>query len=82
MSIADTIRAWRDREFRESLSDEERARLLENPVGQIELTDKDLLEVVGAAQSGASSGCNTKTCTSPCFTSSCRGNSNVPHPCG
>ncbi|GHO88286.1 mersacidin/lichenicidin family type 2 lantibiotic [Dictyobacter formicarum] len=78
MSIADTIRAWRDREFRESLSEEERARLLENPVGQIELTDKDLLEVVGAAQSGASVGCNTKTC----MTGNCRGNSNVPHPCG
>lgn len=82
MSIADTIRAWRDRAFRESLSEEERATLPENPVGQIELTDKDLREVIGAAQSGASSGCNTKTCTQPCFTSNCRGNSNVPKPCG
>jgi type 2 lantibiotic, mersacidin/lichenicidin family len=78
MSIADTIRAWRNRAFRESLSEEERAKLLENPVGLIELNDEDLLEVVGSAQSGASSGCNTKTCTSPCFTSNCRGNSRQP----
>lgn len=78
MSIADTIRAWRDRAFRESLSDEERAKLLENPVGQIELDDEDLSEVLGSAQSGQSVGCNTKTCTSPCFTSNCRGNSRQP----
>lgn len=78
MSIADTIRAWRDREFRESLSDEDRAKLLENPVGQIELNDKDLREVIGAAQSGQSVGCNTRTCTQPCFTNSCRGNSRQP----
>jgi mersacidin/lichenicidin family type 2 lantibiotic len=70
MHITDIIRAWQDREYRESLSDEERAKLPENPVGQIELTEDELTEVIGAAQSGGSVGCNTKTCT--------RGNSGNP----
>ncbi|GHO88283.1 mersacidin/lichenicidin family type 2 lantibiotic [Dictyobacter formicarum] len=74
MSIVDTIRAWEDPEYREGLSEEERALLPEMPVGRIELTEDELGAVVGAAQSGASVGCNTRTCT--------RGNSGTPHPCG
>jgi len=62
MTIADIIRAWEDPEYRKSLSAEERAKLPENPVGQIELTEDELSEVMGAAQSGNSIGCNTKTC--------------------
>ncbi len=42
-----TIRAWKDREYRESLSAEEMALLPENPAGQVELTEEDLLDVVG-----------------------------------
>jgi mersacidin/lichenicidin family type 2 lantibiotic len=72
MSIAKIIRAWEDPEYRKSLSDAERAALPENPVGQIELTEDELTEVMGAAQSGASVGCNTKTCVST------RGNSVNP----
>jgi len=49
---------------------------LESPVGAIELTDAELGSVLGAAQSGASVGCNTKTCVTS------RGNSNQPcNPC-
>jgi mersacidin/lichenicidin family type 2 lantibiotic len=73
MNITDIIRAWQDREYRESLSDEERARLPENPVGQIELTEDELTEVIGAAQSGSSVGCNTKTCTRGNSGNPCRG---------
>ena len=62
MTIAKIIRAWEDPEYRKSLSEEERAKLPENPVGQIELTEDELREVMGAAQSGHSFGCNTKTC--------------------
>jgi hypothetical protein len=43
---------------------------VDSPVGAIELTDAELGYVVGGAQSGASVGCNTKTCT--------RGNSQNP----
>jgi mersacidin/lichenicidin family type 2 lantibiotic len=73
MNITDIIRAWQDREYRESLSDEERAKLPENPVGQIELTEDELTEVIGAAQSGSSVGCNTKTCTRGNSGNPCRG---------
>jgi mersacidin/lichenicidin family type 2 lantibiotic len=73
MHITDIIRAWQDREYRESLSDEERAKLPENPVGQIELTEDELTEVMGAAQSGASVGCNTKSCTRGNSGNPCRG---------
>jgi hypothetical protein len=44
----------------------------ESPVGAIELTDAELGEVLGGAQSGNSVGCNTKTCVTS------RGNSNQP----
>lgn len=72
MRIADVIRAWEDPEYRSSLSDDERAKLPANPAGEIELTEDELSEVMGAAQSGASVGCNTKTCVST------RGNSLNP----
>lgn len=36
------VRAWKDEFYRESLSDEERAQLPENPVGELELTDAEL----------------------------------------
>jgi hypothetical protein len=42
----------------------------EDPTGGIELTDAELGHVLGGAQSGQSTGCNTKTCT--------RGNSGNP----
>ena len=44
----------------------------DSPVGAIELTDAELGEVLGGDQSGASVGCNTKTCVTS------RGNSQNP----
>jgi hypothetical protein len=50
--------------------------LVESPAGAIELSDAELGQVRGGAQSGNSVGCNTKTCVTS------RGNSNQPcHPC-
>ena len=72
MSIDKIIRAWEDPEYRSGLSAEELAALPESPVGAIELTDAELSQVLGAAQSGASVGCNTKTCVTT------RGNSQNP----
>jgi len=67
------IRAWEDPEFRAIM---DAADLPGNPAGGIELTDAELGQVRGAAQSGASVGCNTKTCVTS------RGNSNQPcNPC-
>jgi mersacidin/lichenicidin family type 2 lantibiotic len=36
------IRAWKDPEYRQNLSEEERELLPENPAGAIELTDEEL----------------------------------------
>lgn len=44
----DLIRAWKDEDYRESLSAEQLALLNENPAGLIELTDEELGEVEGA----------------------------------
>jgi mersacidin/lichenicidin family type 2 lantibiotic len=41
------IRAWKDEEYRMSLSDEERSLLPDNPAGPMELSDADLDSVVG-----------------------------------
>ncbi len=49
MTIAETIRAWEDPEYRKSLSDEERALLPEDPVGQMELTEDELTQIQGAS---------------------------------
>jgi len=71
MSSRKTIRAWEDPEFRATLSAAE-LDSMPDPVGGIELTDAELGQVVGGAQSGASVGCNTKTCVTT------RGNSANP----
>ncbi|MEQ8996698.1 MAG: mersacidin/lichenicidin family type 2 lantibiotic [Coleofasciculus sp. B1-GNL1-01] len=47
MSNADIIRAWKDEDYRASLSDEEKELLPENPVEVIELTDEELSSVSG-----------------------------------
>ena len=72
MSTDKIIRAWEDPEYRKSLSADELAAMPEHPAGGIELSDVELNGVLGAAQSGASVGCNTKTCVTT------RGNSQNP----
>ncbi|MGK7951312.1 MAG: mersacidin/lichenicidin family type 2 lantibiotic [Xenococcaceae cyanobacterium] len=47
MSKIDIIRAWKDEEYRNSLSDSEKAQLPENPAGVIELDDDDMSSMVG-----------------------------------
>lgn len=48
MSPNDIIRAWKDEEYRSSLSAAERALLPQHPAGLIELTDAELDAAVGA----------------------------------
>ena len=43
----DIIRAWKDEEYRNSLSEGQRSQLPENPAGMIELSDEDMGSVVG-----------------------------------
>ena len=64
MSADNIIRAWKDEEFRLSLTEGQRALLPSNPAGLIELTDEALNELVaGAAEAGSCcwSSCNTKS---------------------
>jgi mersacidin/lichenicidin family type 2 lantibiotic len=60
MSPEDTIRAWKDAKFRQSLSAEERALLPDNPAGFVELSETDLGLVAGA---GFTEFCHTSDCT-------------------
>lgn len=48
MSQENIICAWKDQDFRNSLSVKERALLPENPAGLVQLTDEEL----GAAAAG------------------------------
>jgi mersacidin/lichenicidin family type 2 lantibiotic len=47
ISDIDVVRAWKDEEYRSSLTEAQRAQLPENPAGMIELTDEAMNEVVG-----------------------------------
>lgn len=47
MATFNIIRAWKDDDYRLSLSDEQRALLPENPAGALELTDDELSGIVG-----------------------------------
>jgi mersacidin/lichenicidin family type 2 lantibiotic len=49
MNIQHIARAWRDDEFRASLSAEALASLPDSPIGEIELHDDDLNEVLGGS---------------------------------
>lgn len=47
MNSLNVIRAWKDNEYRESLSEIEREQLPAHPAGLLELTDAELAEVAG-----------------------------------
>ena len=47
MSGVNVVRAWKDEEYRLSLTEAERAALPQNPAGLIELAETDLDQVAG-----------------------------------
>ena len=55
MSKKDIIRAWKDEEYRNSLSEAERSALPAHPAGLVEIRDEDLDEV--AAGGSVTTGC-------------------------
>ena len=70
MSKIDIIRSWKDESYRQSLSEDERALLPENPAGPMELSDAELSGAGAAAsdeftyQDSSFCKCNTKSnCT-------------------
>jgi mersacidin/lichenicidin family type 2 lantibiotic len=58
MSHLDIIRAWKDEEYRLSLSTAERAQLPEHPAGVIELTCTELNEVAGGRGCDSNGSCD------------------------
>lgn len=50
----DIVRAWKDEDYRQSLSEEQRSLLPANPAGEIELTDAELQDAFGAGSFGFS----------------------------
>lgn len=59
MSQQDIIRAWKDRDYRESLSEEQRSQLPENPAGITDLSDEVLESIVGGLMAGTGTGTGT-----------------------
>ena len=60
MNTVDMIRAWKDAEYRESLSEAERAALPANPAGMVELAEEEL------AVAGGGLSYFTGTCSRVC----------------
>ena len=65
MSPIDIIRAWKDEEYRATLSEGELAQLPENPAGLIELTDIDHLELADNQIAGVAGGEDLKVRPTP-----------------
>lgn len=51
MSTFDVIRAWKDEDYRLSLSDAQRSMLPDSPVGLVELSDADMGILTGGTDS-------------------------------
>ncbi len=67
MSRLDIVRAWKDEDYRNSLSAEDLAHLPEHPAGSIELSDTELVEVAGdGTAANFSLGCCSSSCISTC----------------
>ena len=71
----DVVRAWKDEDYRLSLSDEERSSLPANPVGELELTDADLEVVYGGwsrrSRNSGGGGGNSNVCSIVCISFQC-----------
>ena len=52
VSRIDVVRAWKDPEYREGLSEAERAALPANPAGLVELGNAELAGATGGAETG------------------------------
>lgn len=66
MSNIDIIRAWKDEEYRNSLSEEQRSHLPNNPAGITELSDEDMEAVAGGLMLVSSVSTGTGSKNPPC----------------
>ena len=51
MNTVDLIRAWKDAEYRNSLTDAERAALPAHPAGLVEVPEEEMATVAGGGRS-------------------------------
>jgi mersacidin/lichenicidin family type 2 lantibiotic len=66
MSKVDIIRAWKDEEYRLSLTEAERALLPAHPAGLIELDNEQMTMVIGAGRGATFTSCGGGgRCTCP-----------------
>jgi mersacidin/lichenicidin family type 2 lantibiotic len=49
LTVNEIIRAWKDKNFREGLSEEQRAQLPADPAGLVEIDAAQLVQVTGGA---------------------------------
>ena len=59
MSHLDIIRAWKDAEYRNSLSAEQLSQLPEHPAGMSALSDEVLKDIAGGFAANRGTGCGT-----------------------
>ena len=64
MSNNNIIRAWKDEDYFESLSQQERALVPENPAGMLELSDEDMESVAGGSETSQRGDCQSQNCQS------------------
>lgn len=64
MAKVDIVRAWKDVEYRLSLTEQERASLPDHPAGVIELNNEEMKAVLGGmpTTTATSKYCVTKSC--------------------
>jgi mersacidin/lichenicidin family type 2 lantibiotic len=88
MSHQDIIRAWKDRNYREGLTEEQRSQLPDNPAGVVELSG-EILETISGGRGGGTGQGTGGNCTK-CVSSGCGygtgagtgGNCTKCNPCG
>ncbi|MFL5357706.1 mersacidin/lichenicidin family type 2 lantibiotic [Archangium sp.] len=73
MSNIDVVRAWKDEQYRMSLSETERASLPENPDGMVDLTELDLEGVSGGGCGSEISIARTSCCCASTVATACCG---------
>jgi mersacidin/lichenicidin family type 2 lantibiotic len=66
MSQPNIIRAWKDEEYRRSLSEAERALLPGHPAGLVELTEADMSRIDGGLAGGGCTCCKQILWTAYC----------------
>ena len=71
MKKIDVVRAWRDEEYRDSLSVEERASLPDNPAGLATISDETLRSITGGCCETNYVGCSRAVCSCVTYPQQC-----------